>query len=545
MNRRFGLVVLSLLIGCGSSEKAPLPATDAATTTDSADTSDAHIPSAAVGDLTPRECTNPQEAPLLVGDGSWRCEVVGANMTPATSEWPDTSSAPGRVVFVRAGATGGNGTKDLPFGDFASALASTPAPQTIVLARGTHAIAAQTKITAPLTIMGTGANGTSLAIPAGVSPFVIDGTAAKVAMSGVAITYPTTGCVASAVAIDVTTGADVTLSDVAISGAGDAVRAAASKVQATGLSALAGCNRGVALLSGSTGQLTKFLVRDGKQIGVVVDDSTITASKGQIILNGARGLIARGSKSGIASKLDALAIQCNELTGLTVDGAVVEGSLITVSDARASSSGGGDGIVVRGGGSLTLDAKITSDADRGFGSQIVVNKRAGIVVTDGSSTAKISGAVIASNNGPGAFVQNGASATIGYSRIRRNVGVGVAVTTASSIVAIQCNELEGSRAGSVTTSAGTLSLLGDALSLSEGSRADTVMRNDMSRNDGFAVLLVASSGTLTQNTGTCNGFPAAGYDGAKLSQDDPAMLPGNAPAPTSTPAVAKGTLALP
>jgi len=543
MNRRCAIALFALFTGCGSSSSSETKPTTDASPADVGPETDGHVPSSPVADLKPNECSGAQEAPLLTGDGGWRCEVVGADTTAATAEWPDTTSAEAPIVFVRPGASG-TGTKDSPVSDLAAALAKSP--RTIVLSRGKHSIAAPVKLTGTLTIVGAGANpddtkGTVFSVAAGTSPFAIEGASAKVAFSRIAIVYPTTGCAATTAGIDATAGADVTLNDVLVAGAGDAIRATGAKVHGAGVSALRGCNRGLALLASADGQIDKLLVRDGKQIGLVVENAHFSGSKGHVILNGARGAMFKGNSAGIASKLSIFSIQCNELTGLTVDGAEVEGSHLTISDAR----GGGDGVLVRGAGKLTLDSTIASDAERGFGSQILINTRAGVVVSGKGSTFAANGAVIASNSGPGAFIQDGASASISYGRVRRNVGVGVAATSGSSIVAIQCNELEASRAGSITTSAGTQALLGDAMSLSEGSKATTVMRNEISRNDGFAVLFVASTGNLTENTGTCNGFPVAGYDGSTFTQDDPSLLPGNAPAPTATPTVAKGQLPLP
>jgi hypothetical protein len=499
---------------------------------DGASEADVHIPSAPVADLRPITCKAPEEAPILQGDGSSKCEVMGADTTAAASEWPDASMAEAPVAYVKPGATGGTGTKDSPFGELAAAASA----RTIVLSRGTHTLSAPFKISKAQTIIGASANtdptkGTVLS-----NGFLIE--AANVSISRLAIVYAV--CTATTVAIDVKSATDVKISDVVVSKAGDALRANASTVRATGFSALAGCSRGVALEAAAEVTLEKLLVRDGKQIGIAADGSRVVSNKGLIMLNGAVGVSLKGASSS-PSKLDALAIQCNERTGLTVDGATAEGSLLNIADAR----GGGDGVIIRNGGKLTLDATITSDGDRGFGSQILINTRAGVVVSGKGSTLTMNGAIVASNMGPGVFVQDAASASVSYSRLRRNVGAGLAATGGSSIVAIQCNELEGTRAGTITTSAGALSLYGDALSFAEGSKADFVMRNDMSRNDGFAAVFVASTGNLTQNTGTCNGFPVAGYDGAKFAQDDPTLLPGNAPAPMSTPVVAKGSLSLP
>jgi len=545
MHRLWFVTCVVLAAGCGSSSSDPSPA--AATDSGMSDAvTDSHVPSDPVADLRPNECKGPREAPLPSGDGGFRCVLVGADDTAAAAEWPETSSAEAPVVFVRPGATGGDGSKTSPYGTLGAALAATPAARTVVLARGAHVVSSVVKLTGTVTIVGAGANpdgtkGTTLA--ATTSAFSIEGSTAKVTISGLSISYPAT-CAPATVGFDASAGSELTLKNVLVSGAGDALRATGSKVTATGFSALKGCSRGIAVLAGSDAKLDSFLVRDGKQIGVVVDDGHVDASTGWIMLNGAAGVSFRGAKSGVASKLSAVAIQCNELTGLTVDGATVEATTLTISDARKVAGAGGDGVVVRGGGSLKLDASIASDAERGFGTQILINARAGLVVSGKGSAVTINGAIVASNGGPGAFVQDGATASIGYGRWRRNVGVGIAATSGGSIVAIQCNELEGTRAGAVDTSAGKLSLLGDALSFSEGSSAAAVTRNELSRNDGFAALFVAATGALVENTGTCNGFPVAGYDGAKYTQDDPGTLPGNSPAPATTPVVAKGQLAL-
>jgi hypothetical protein len=100
----------------------------------------------------------------LLGDD--RCAPIG---DPCPSgEFPDPSSA--SELYVRAGATGGDGTRERPFGTVAAAMARALPGSRIVLARGTYD--ERLDVHAGVTVVGACASETSISPPAGDAPAV-------------------------------------------------------------------------------------------------------------------------------------------------------------------------------------------------------------------------------------------------------------------------------------------------------------------------------------------------------------------------------------
>lgn len=73
--------------------------------------------------------------------GASGCEPLGAACP--MGEYPEDLPAGSPVWFVRAGASGGDGTRELPFGTIAEALAAAAAGDTIAIARGLYPEALQ------------------------------------------------------------------------------------------------------------------------------------------------------------------------------------------------------------------------------------------------------------------------------------------------------------------------------------------------------------------------------------------------------------------
>jgi hypothetical protein len=70
--------------------------------------------------------------------GEPACASLGP-ACPASGEWPADLPADGSVIFVREGATGGDGTMSAPLGTLADAIDAAAAGETIALAAGTYA----------------------------------------------------------------------------------------------------------------------------------------------------------------------------------------------------------------------------------------------------------------------------------------------------------------------------------------------------------------------------------------------------------------------
>ena len=80
------------------------------------------------------------------GESEIRVPGVGctalAAPCPAAGDFP--AARPGRTVYVREGATGGDGTRERPFANLQAALQVDPAPARVMFAAGTYAVTPQT-----------------------------------------------------------------------------------------------------------------------------------------------------------------------------------------------------------------------------------------------------------------------------------------------------------------------------------------------------------------------------------------------------------------
>ncbi|MEI8258625.1 MAG: hypothetical protein WCJ30_23375, partial [Deltaproteobacteria bacterium] len=79
--------------------------------------------------VTPGHCDLPDQAPIRDGQGGFTCMHLGSDGTPTPVEWPDTAGLPTPLVYVQAGATGGDGSMAHPFATIGLALAAVPSPR--------------------------------------------------------------------------------------------------------------------------------------------------------------------------------------------------------------------------------------------------------------------------------------------------------------------------------------------------------------------------------------------------------------------------------
>ncbi|MCZ7680944.1 MAG: hypothetical protein M5U28_20035 [Sandaracinaceae bacterium] len=157
------------------------------------------------------------------------CALVGS-ACPA-GEWPEGLPDDGSVLFVRAGAVGGDGTRDAPLGTVTDAAARAGDGSIIALAKGLHtypavvrrpvelrgACAAETQLTSPegivaLRIVQTDVRVRDLSIvDAGAPAIFVDGPDASAELDGVVIARAQLGGV---IAFEATvTGRSVLVSD--------------------------------------------------------------------------------------------------------------------------------------------------------------------------------------------------------------------------------------------------------------------------------------------------------------------------------------------
>lgn len=133
------------------------------------------------------------------------CALVGS-ACPA-GEWPEGLPHDGSVLFVRAGAVGGDGTRDAPLGTVTDAAARAGDGAIIALAKGLHtypavvrrpvelrgACAAETRLTSPEGIIGLRIAQTDVRVrdlsivDAGAPAILVDGPDASLELDGVVI----------------------------------------------------------------------------------------------------------------------------------------------------------------------------------------------------------------------------------------------------------------------------------------------------------------------------------------------------------------------
>lgn len=137
--------------------------------------------------------------------GQQGCAPLGS-ACPA-SGWPDALPATGLVLFVRPGASGGDGSRASPVASIDEALSvAAGRPVTLALSQGTHL--AGRAMPAGTTLVGACAQRTVLTAPATASAVLT--TSAELVVRSVQLTAPTAGIEARGVR------AQVTLEDVAL-----------------------------------------------------------------------------------------------------------------------------------------------------------------------------------------------------------------------------------------------------------------------------------------------------------------------------------------
>jgi len=521
-------------------------------------------------------CARDDEAVLPDAAGRLRCVRVGADTARTAQDLPDPRAAdpalPEPVRWVRAGASGGDGSRERPFATLAQAAeALPPAGGTVAVAAGRHPLPAAIAARGAVAVVGAGATHTVI-VPARGGAVIAAGSGARVTLRGLSIEHDVADDVAGAAGdVSASGGAAVTLRDVVFVRPQTAVLAtgAGTRVAADGLTVRGARGPAVALYDEARGVLRGVLVRDGRAIGVLatarvagdagarlmLTDALVAANLGGGVAVTGRAVAGTGATCedadlnasvGDDDCLLRVSARANSSFGITAaDGRIrVDVRRSYVGATRVGAAGAGDGVVVARGAHLKLDddlrlAMTMADA-LGLGTQLLENARAGLLA-DGAETAlRLHGALVASNAGPGVVLQRGAgSPAINYAVFSDNAGAGLAVTTGGGVDAILCDQFVFTRAATVRTAAGTVTV-GDGLS-AYGARVDALRDNVFSDNARFGLVL---SGTLPRtlpaiqldrNRGAGNAFGAGIYGDPPLVFNGPERIAGRAPAPAADP----------
>lgn len=292
--RPFALAVGVLVLGCGSDAQ--------------------NAPDAGGVTRPPRvsapSCARPGDGPFRAEDGGHRCAPVGATTTVAANEWPDTQGAAEPVVYVRAGSTGTQGTREVPFGDLGAALRASPAARTVVLARGMHTLSATQTLDRSVTIVGVGAADTHLVAPAAMSAVAVQAASAAVVVTivGVRVRYGAPPSGASLPAALAVTGeqASLQLREVVIEQPGRGVAVAAgATLCAERLTVTRAVGEGVLLQAGAHGYLKNVAVRESGSAGVSAGRSHVVLDTSLVASNRYDGVAVIGAVTGGACRSDA------------------------------------------------------------------------------------------------------------------------------------------------------------------------------------------------------------------------------------------------
>lgn len=439
---------------------------------------------------TGRAACADDEAQFVGGTG---CEVVG---TPcgdgdwATDLPPDEND----IVFAKAGAVGGDGLRDTPYGDLQLAIdtAIDRGAATVALSKGTFdgrvhvtrpvtlwgACTAETILTrterpqeslpivevavrGPITIRNLTVAGAQL----GIDVYDLDGT---LILDAVVLRVKDVGVYVRNAVVDATNLVvrDTMASDEALSGYGVAVLEAGS-VTLTRV-VLSG-NRSSAV--SADGEGTELVVRDAALLDTLPEEASGFGGSGLEARSGAHAIVERVAVEGAVSG----GLVC-------LDGSVLEATDVTIRDVAPAHEVGGHGVVVGLGGRLVgrrIDVTASAHAGVAFDGVGVTGELEDLVVTD----TRIAGLGDGAGDGIGLVVAGGAVVDAHRVLVARNVDSGLAVgEPGSRFVADDVTVLD------TTAGAGAS---GTAFSVAPGGHVE-LTRFHSSRSVGASVIVLGS-----------------------------------------------------
>lgn len=410
------------------------------------------------GQFMPPMCPDANQAPVPTGSGSWMCFTVGDRSGSGGTPLAITS-LPGPVVYVDRSVAGpGTGTATDPFRTIDQAIAVHP--RTIVIRHGVYTLTAPIPVNGALTLtgdLGTTDSRTVLEAPAGQPAISVTGAAGDATITWLDIHGLATGSTTRGAGIRVTGGASAVVSSVSIDLATRGVDAdMGALVQATDVTVTHSSQEGVRIASGARASLRSVRVANGTDVGVRVEGGRADITASMVDHNEGGGVVlvdtptpATGDPTPL---LDRLTLLDNTGFGLALRGAttVARGSLLEAANTHNSTAAMAPtsvGVLVRHGARLTLDERIMTDRERGFGSRLEYNDGIGLAAADTGTHVSVAGAEISWNRSVGLLSQGGASPDlIGYSHLGRNTGAALLLLDVAA-VPIRCDAIDGTQAG--------------------------------------------------------------------------------------------------
>jgi hypothetical protein len=446
--------------------------------------------------------------------GSSTCTPVGASLTTPAGEWPDVTSARMPLVYVRPGATNGDGSMANPLGTIAEAVAllATRGNGTVVLSAGSHTVASTITLDG-ITVLGIGGPTGSIVEPPADGPaFDANPTAGSmVSIEQLTINKdtPHTGPALRALG-----DGSVHLRDVHIdaSEVGIAVADTAGVQTALDAEAITITHATTGIVSGASNSVTlrSFLI-ENTRVGVKTSGSTVSAVEGAVHHFTAGGF--SGDVGGVTSpstmQLDRVTLWDGNGYGAWLGGSMltVTASRLLVSGVHAAggSGGAGIGLLVTKNAHLDLDVDIGSDAQQGLGSIVAANDGTGIVF-DQNATATVHGAYVVGNQQSGVLVQATANVReIGYSYFTDNVGSAVAVSTGGIIAGLLCDGFVANRAGAMQFVSGAVTLQDSVVIAPQSTSYQVIVSGNLFESSArYGLFSVGIDVVLMSNTFTNN-----------------------------------------
>lgn len=518
-------------------------------------------------------CARPDQAPVPDGAGGVRCIDVGAS-SEATPDDPRAllPSLPTPLRYVDASAApGGDGTRERPFATLRDALA-TGTSGALVLRAGRYTLDAPLTLQGSVALVGAGTSTTFITPIASGAALAITGSTTDATVARVTFAAPPGGA-PTAAAIEVRDGARAALRDVSVQRPFVGLRAMGARVTARGVTIESSLDDCVRVDDGASAALTATRLRgcgrDGVRAAGDVDGGRLHLTSS--LIDSAHGYgVALAGTGGEASGFDDCAaadpwasrgardclrdvsVQRVEGVGVGVAGArTLSATRLQVSCTLAgprADVGSGYGLYATLGADVHLDDApgFEGPSALGRGSQLIANARAGAVIerqpagaTPASRDTLLTsrGALVASNEGPGIVLQNGArGAEVSYAQVLDNAGLGLALTRGTSIAAVLCDQFISTRMTIIETTEGPLRV-GDGLSIYAASAA-RVDDNVLSRNERFGAVLGDATARLSNNRGDDNLYGVGNYGPRAVTLDPSNRVVGRAPAPATASIVA-------
>ncbi len=492
-------------------------------------------------------CVNDMDermAPIPAGNGEIRCVRVGAAETAATGYASEAGLAgPFGYVDPSAGP-GGVGTRAQPFRTITDALQSTPAFATLLLSAGApHAAATDTRIERNVTIIGGGSGAMGSVIrPTGTGVvFSVTGASGRLTIRGVRV--DATGSM-SLEAVRVDAGAHVDLEDVMFVGGQTALHAAMGGSAALSRVTIDDATGdAVRLDAGGDAVIQNLLARRPGSHGINANGGRVSVSEARIhgAANGA--IVLQGTAPVGEDRVEFVAALRNANVGLGVNGdgrrVLVRLSTFAGTASRVGSLDG-FGVYLGGGAAARIDPERTAVGEREHGTQVIGNARGGMLVSGTRTTVSANGMLIASNDGPGAFVQGDVGAVaFREDMFRDNDLVGLGIVGGFSQVSLQCNGFHDTQLTDRLIGAANVHA-GDgfwAASPMPVSIATPMLNNSFARNQRFGAFTFDVMAVIDRSDFSGNGFPSGAYGMGsidlaasnvadnRMQPPDPGMLP--------------------